>query len=203
MNSVVSLLNSIFLHCDNLLRRVKLAFWRDTVRRKYGFNDISIAPPVRFIFHPERISIGSGTTIGINAVLTSWTEWEGEKFNPHILIGKNCRLGDYIHITSTNRIEIGDDVLTGRWVTISDNNHGSTSSESLSLVPVKRRLTSKGPVIIGSRVWIGDKSTILSGVTIGEGSVIGANSVVTTDIPPYSVAVGNPAIVIKTSVPQH
>lgn len=56
---------------------------------------------------------------------------------------------------------------------------------------------SKGPVIIGQNVWVGDKATILPGVTIGDGAVIGANSVVTKDVPPYSIVGGNPAKVLK------
>lgn len=55
----------------------------------------------------------------------------------------------------------------------------------------------KGPIIINDNVWIGEKATICPGVTIGKGSIIGANAVVTKSIPPYSVAVGCPAIIIK------
>lgn len=58
-------------------------------------------------------------------------------------------------------------------------------------------VTSKGPVIIGSNVWFGDKATILPNVTIGDGAVIAANSVVTKDVPAYSVVAGNPAKIIK------
>lgn len=102
-----------------------------------------------------------------------------------------------MHITAINRITIGNDVLTGRWVTITDNSHGDTDYSTLQMRPVSRPLISKGPVLIGNNVWIGDKVTILPGVTIGEGAVIAANAVVTKDIPAYSVAVGNPARVIK------
>ena len=60
-----------------------------------------------------------------------------------------------------------------------------------------RFVTSKGPVIIGNNVWIGDKATVLPNVTIGDGAVIAANAVVTKDVPPYSIVAGNPAKVIK------
>ena len=60
-----------------------------------------------------------------------------------------------------------------------------------------RPVVSKGSVIIGNNVWIGDKATILPNVTIGDGAVIAANSVVTKDVPAYSVVAGNPAKVIK------
>ena len=89
--------------------------------------------------------------------------------------------------------------MTGKWVTISDNNHGTTDFDTLHEAPAIRKLYTKGPVIIGNNVWIGDKATILGGVTIGDGAVIAANSVVTKDVPAYSVVGGNPARVIKCS----
>ena len=61
--------------------------------------------------------------------------------------------------------------------------------------PIKRKIYSKGPVIIGKNVWIGDKATTLPGVTIGDGAVIGANTVVTKDVPPFCIVVGNPATI--------
>ena len=84
-------------------------------------------------------------------------------------------------------------------MTITDNSHGETDYDTLLQPPLMRLVTSKGPVIIGKDVWIGDKATILPGVTIGEGAVIAANSVVTKDVPAYSVVAGNPAKVIKTN----
>jgi acetyltransferase-like isoleucine patch superfamily enzyme len=66
--------------------------------------------------------------------------------------------------------------------------------------PIKRPIISKGPVIIGNNVWIGDKATILSDVKIGDGAIIAANAVVTKDVPAYSMAAGIPAQVIKTNI---
>lgn len=85
-------------------------------------------------------------------------------------------------------------------MTITDNSHGETDYSSLNLPPGKRPITSKGPVVIGNNVWIGDKATILPGVTIGDGSVIAANAVVTKDVPAFSVVAGNPAHVIRKNV---
>ena len=65
------------------------------------------------------------------------------------------------------------------------------------LPPINRPLFSKGPVVIEDNVWIGDKATILSGVTIGMGAIVGANSVITKDIPAYAVVAGSPAKIIK------
>ena len=93
---------------------------------------------------------------------------------------------------------IGDSLLTGKWVTITDNSHGETDKATLEMRPQERPITSKGPVIIGNNVWIGDKATILPGVTVGDGAVIAANAVVTKDVPAYSVVGGNPARVIRS-----
>ena len=104
---------------------------------------------------------------------------------------------EYNHITCTNKIIIGDNLLTGRWVTITDNIHDKTDYKTLQQPPLMRLVTSKGVVLIGNNVWIGDKATILPNVTIGDGAVIAANSVVTKDVPAYSVVASNPAKVVK------
>lgn len=143
------------------------------------------------------IILGSNVSFGKGCILTAWENYLGKKLSPHITIGSNCNFGDYNHITATNNITIGDGVLTGRWVTITDNSHGQTDYQSLQCPPITRNIYSKGPVKIGNNVWIGDKATILPGVTIGDGAIIGANSLVTKDIPPYCVAGGNPAIILK------
>ena len=125
------------------------------------------------------------------------TELGEQKMNPELTIGEKCNFGAYNHITCTNKISIGNGVLTGKWVTITDNSHGDTNLESLQIRPARRPIFSKGPVTIGNNVWIGDKATILPGVTIGDGAVVAANAVVTKDVPAYSVVAGNPARIIK------
>lgn len=143
----------------------------------------------------EYIQMGEYTKFGRHGILTAWKL--NENNTPQITIGSRCNFGDFNHITASNSIVIGDDVLTGRWVTITDNNHGSITHEHLSMPPLKRPVVSKGPVEIGNRVWIGDKATILSGVKIGEGAVVAANAVVTKDVPAFSMVAGNPAKIIK------
>ncbi len=157
-----------------------------------------ITPPMR-LSGGKYITIGEGCVFGCHGVLTAWDRFMDDTFTPSIEIGDRVTIGDYFHITAINRIRIGNGVLTGRWVTISDNAHGTTDPDTLSRVPMERRLFSKGPVIIGDNVWIGDKATVLAGVTVGEGAVIGANAVVTKDVPPYSIVGGNPARILKTN----
>lgn len=170
--------------------------WISRDFREFGKNS-TVDPKFRLLKGAKHISIGDRTHFGKDCVLTAWDRYKAFMYSPTIVIGDGCNFGDYNHITSINRIEIGNNVLTGRWVTISDNGHGRTDYKSLQTPPRFREIVSKGPVIIGDNVWIGDKATILSGVTVGEGAVIGANTVVTKDIPPYSVAVGNPVRIIK------
>ena len=143
------------------------------------------------------IEIGDYTKIGGHAVLTAWDKAKGELFNPSIVIGSSCNIGEYCHITSINKVVIGDGVLTGRWVTITDNSHGNTTYDDLQRPPLKRKVVSKGPIIIGNNVWIGDKATILPNVSIGDGVVVAANTVVTKDVPSYCIVAGNPGVIIK------
>lgn len=143
---------------------------------------------------PQYIHLGDNNCFGKDLYLTAW---EGGQNKPMLTIGSNCSFGAYNHITCANKVTIGNGVLTGKWITITDNSHGETDRVSLEMKPTKRPITSKGPVVIGNNVWIGDKATILPGVTIGDGAVIAANAVVTKDVPAYSVVGGNPAMVIK------
>ena len=144
------------------------------------------------------ITVGDDSDIQQMTYLTAWENYKGQKFYPRITIGNDCHIGAFNHITCIDRIEIGDGFVSGKCVTITDNSHGETSMEMLQKPVGSREVISKGPVIIGMNVWIGDKATILPGVTIGDGVIIGANSVVTKDIPAYSVVGGNPAKVLKT-----
>lgn len=183
----------------------------------------SCPPSVRFntinaLVNPECISIGEETVFDRGLFLGAHNKYycainkaphDGElvginkqglniqQLTPELIIGSHCNIGAYNMITCTNKITIGDNLLTGKWVTITDNSHGATDYDSLNIPPTLRPLVSKGPVTIGNNVWIGDKVTILPGVTIGDGAVIGANSVVTKDIPAYCVAAGNPAKQIR------
>ena len=147
----------------------------------------------------DKISIGRGTGLGHNGVLQAWTSRDGCRFTPSITIGRDCWIGDNFNISAVNSITIGDNVLTGRFVTILDNSHGNLSERSMSVPPLQRPPVSKGPVTIGNNVWIGDKATILAGVTVGNGAVIAANSVVTHDVAPMTCVAGCPAKpIIKT-----
>ena len=145
----------------------------------------------------EYIHIGHRFAAGKGLTLQAWDNYAGEAFSPHLAIGDDVVLTDYVQISCADKVEIGNRVLVGQSVYISDNSHGDTDEESLKIPPIERPLVVKGPVIIEDDVWIGRNATILSGVHIGKGAVIAAGAVVNRDVPPYSVAAGVPARIIK------
>lgn len=162
---------------------------------------------VKYLLHVKRntvivggkyIHIGERFCADVDVKLEAWDQHLDEIFSPEIYIGDNVFLNSRTHISAINRMVIGNGVLTGSDVLICDNNHGRSTRDDLLMPPQRRKLYSKGSIIIEDNVWIGDKAVILGGVTIGTGSVIGASSVVVNDIPPYSIAVGNPARIVKT-----
>ncbi len=115
-------------------------------------------------------------------------------------IGENCQFGDFTHIVAHESVTIGDNVLIASKVFISDTSHGRYKGENQSnpsQKPVDRDLDTKA-VTIGNNVWIGENVVILPGCRIGSGCIVGANSVVTKSIKDKSIAVGSPAIVIKS-----
>jgi lipopolysaccharide O-acetyltransferase len=123
------------------------------------------------------------------------------KFNPKIIIGENVSFGNDIHIGVVSGLTIGNNVLCASNITIMDHDHGgysdkSTIQSSPEEPPAFRSIVSE-PIVIGDNVHIGEYAIVLKGVSIGSGSIIGAGSVVTRSIPKNSIAVGNPARVVK------
>ena len=161
-------------------------------------------PKARLIRFPidirnkKNIDYGSNLTTGIGCRLECFPI--SPMNNKLLKFGKNVQLNDYVHITATKSVEIGDNVLMASKIYISDCSHGNYSGNindsSPDSIPALRPLTTK-PVKIGNNVWIGEFVSILPGVTIGDGTIIGANSVVSKSLPPNVIAVGSPAKPIK------
>jgi acetyltransferase-like isoleucine patch superfamily enzyme len=105
----------------------------------------------------------------------------------HVTINRGCVFVSYA------RIAIGDDTLIGEYVSIRDANHGTDDTDT----PIRLQPHTSSPIIIGRDVWIGRGSCILKGVTIGDGAVIAANSVVTKDVAPRDIVAGAPARLIR------
>jgi lipopolysaccharide O-acetyltransferase len=143
------------------------------------------------------IKFGDGLTTGVNLRLDVFQAIKGQ---PTLQIGRNVQINDSVHIGAIESVVIGDHTLIASRVFISDHNHGNYHIQGYGsgpdIPPASRPLSSK-PVHIGRNVWLGEQVCILPGVTIGDGVIVGANSVVTHDIPSNSIAAGNPARLIR------
>jgi acetyltransferase-like isoleucine patch superfamily enzyme len=115
------------------------------------------------------------------------------KVEPKLLIKEGTVIGRFSHIVALQHVEIASNVLIADKVYISDNIH---DYRDINIPIIKQPVLFKASVIIGESSWVGENVSII-GASIGRHCVIGANAVVTNDIPDYSVAVGSPAKVIK------
>ena len=143
------------------------------------------------------VEIADHVAMGNGVVLEVFDEYQTQHFTPNLRIGSYVNIGDHSHLSCINGITIKDNVRMGRKVFITDNAHGVSEGSLLDMRPNIRPLASKGPIVIEENVWIGEMVCILPGVTIGRGAIIGANAVVTHDVPAYSLVAGNPARVIR------
>lgn len=153
--------------------------------------------PMAALYGEAYIRIGEATVIGPYATLSAGV-MPGHVLDRDavITIGDRCLIGKGSGIVGHESIEIGDDVWTGHNVYVTDANHGYEDTS----VPPSAQFAPPRPVVIGSGAWLGHGTVVLPGTTIGRHVVIGAGSVVGGDIPDYSVAVGNPARVVKRYV---
>ena len=144
----------------------------------------------------SNIDFGYGLTTGTGCRIEAFPQ--SEKIV--LKFGKNVQLNDYVHITAMNSVTIGDNVLMASKIFISDCAHGSYSGDVIDSnpdsVPIDRPLSFK-PIMIEDNVWLGEFVSVLPGVTIGKGTIVGANSVVSKDLPKYVIAVGSPAKPVK------
>lgn len=142
------------------------------------------------------IEISKGLATGVGCRVEAYPE-NNQKT---LFIGENFQMNDYVHITARKSVKIGNNVLLASKIYISDCSHGSylgnENDSTPDSIPHDRPLFSK-PVVIEDNVWLGEFVSVLPGVTIGKGSIIGANSLVSKSIPPNVIAVGSPAKPIK------
>lgn len=153
---------------------------------KLGDN-IMIEKDVTLIADPSgsSIEIGSGTWLHYHCVIRTFGGW--------IRMGENCSVNPFAILYGHGGLDIGNNVRIAPQVVIAPMNHVYKVPD----VPIwQQAVTGKG-INIEDDVWIGAGAIVLDGVKIGNGAVIGAGAVVTKDIPPYSIAVGVPAKVIK------
>ncbi|MBZ5533946.1 MAG: acyltransferase [Acidobacteriia bacterium] len=115
-----------------------------------------------------------------------------------IRMGANSAVDAYSFIGSSGFVAIGDNVIMGQHVCFHPENHNFERTD----VPIRLQGTTRQGITIEDDVWVGANVTFLDGAVVGRGSVIGAGSVVRGAIPPYSIAVGIPARVVRTRAPQ-
>lgn len=192
MNKILS----IILHPSKIAKQIE---WNYYKKRLANIGKNSQIGQNFSIINPDGISIGDDFSGGCDIALWSWNAVNIKGDDCKLIIKNNVSITDRCIISAANRIEIGNGCLLGRDTFITDNSHGKNITlEELDISPHERDIYSKGTVIIGDNVWTGKNVCIMPNVKIGNGAIIGANSVVTHNIPPYSVAVGSPAKVIKT-----
>ena len=166
------------------------------------FRTLFIFPNARIIRFPidirgkKYIQVSKGFTTGVGCRIEAYPKTDKKV----LLFGENFQMNDYVHITAMQSVKIGNNVLLASKIYISDCSHGTYSGNENDShpdsIPHDRPLSSK-PVVIEDNVWLGEFVSVLPGVTIGKGSIVGANSVVSKNLPPYVIAVGTPAKPIK------
>lgn len=166
------------------------------IRTKFVFKDARL---IRFPFDIRGrrfVSVSKGFTTGFGCRIEA-VPLNNKKT---LLIGENFQMNDYVHITAMESVIIGNNVLIASKVYISDCSHGSYAGDKFDShpdsIPKDREMVSK-PIKIEDNVWLGEFVSVLPGVTIGKGTIVGANSVVSKSLPPYVIAVGAPAKAIK------
>lgn len=152
----------------------------------------------RTIIGGRYIHLGAGVDIFPGLRIEAFDRHLHKLFTPRITIGDRVSINYDCHIGCVNEITIGNDVLLASRVYISDHSHGSPDYHDIDTPPSQRLVFSKGPVTIEDGVWIGEGACVLPGVRVGRFSIVGANAVVTRDVPPYTVVGGVPARPIRT-----
>lgn len=199
MNLLVRLISYVYSY--QLHQKIKMAFnliYAAWIRREFkSVGSYRVFSPLR-LNGAEYIELGYNVILKGPLRLEAYDEYKGQHFMPRIYIGDNAVIQAYTHIGCINEVRIGKYSTVAERCFIIDHMHGESSLEHLKMHTYSRPLYSKGKVCIGDCVQIGEGCVIMPGVTIGDHCIIGSNSVVTKDIPSYSIAAGNPARVLKT-----
>ncbi len=176
---------------------LEVRLWTAIYRRFLGrVGQDSILSRADQILSPQHIFIGERVGIAHGARLDAIREYGGRPYAGEIYIGDNTSIQPYAHIAAAATLRIGCNVLTGSRIFITDHDHQFADLD----LPVAYQPLAVAPVRVEDFVWLGENVVILKGVTIGHHAVIGANSVVTGDIPPFAIAAGVPAKVVKLRI---
>jgi acetyltransferase-like isoleucine patch superfamily enzyme len=177
-----------FIRLIKRLTSILFYSWRF---HSWGAKSILLRPDL--LFNPKGISIGTNVEIRPGARLETRGAYS---VDPKIIIGDGTSIHYYFHCGAFQSVKIGKNVLIAGRVFITDHDHVFTDPST----PPLHAAWDIQPVVIEDEVWIGEGAAILKGVKVGRRAVIGANAVVTKDVPPYTVVGGVPARVIKTII---
>ncbi|MBF0386283.1 MAG: acyltransferase [Candidatus Omnitrophica bacterium] len=174
-----------------LLRDIRYRLWCLGARIQCAHQFDFYPPPGTLIRHPENITIGKHFALADFCQLICQDPERGSR----LVIGDHVSINSNVLIIADGggRITIGDNVLIGPLTVLRAANHCIASADQL----IREQGHEPGVITIENDVWLGAGVTVVPGVTIGRSAVIGAGSVVTRDVPPYAIAVGVPARVIK------
>lgn len=149
-----------------------------------------LAHPTLSIVNPEGIHIGAFVRIGAFAVIEALDPVQGAV----VRIGDGAYIGNFARITGVGEVVIGEEAMLADRVYVSDTNHVYEDVTQ----PIKRQGLRDGRrVEIARGAWIGIGAVVVGGVRVGEGAVVGANTVVTEDVADFTVVAGNPATVVR------
>ena len=163
----------------------------------FGEGSLICFPP-QVIYNERAIHIGTNTIIGPWCAISVGMAPGQELLSDRMLvIGDNCLIGRGCSIAAHFEVVIEDGVYFGPNVFVTDQNHDNARTD----IPIGRQSRPERPVRIGANSWLGTGVVVTPGVTIGKRVMVGANSVVTTDLPDDCVAAGAPARVLKSSAP--
>lgn len=181
-------------HLANRSYGFQARFWSAVYRPFFGsFGPGARVEKVLTLTNPHRIFLGARTAIARGARLEAFLNHRQYPYDGKITIGDHTSIEPHAHIGAADDLRIGENVVIGSHAFITDHDH---SFENLDEHIGEQPLT-VSPTRIEDYVWLGERVTVLKGVTIGHHAIIGANSVVTRDVPPYAIAVGTPARVVK------
>ncbi len=198
---------------------VKHFLHRNMMRLRYYFEELAaqeaadlysqkalLGENCRFGSRAWCVNRGSRENVQLGSYVVCRGILRSEPFHPgNIIIGDYVYIGDDCIISCAERIEIGAFTLLAHGVQIFDNDSHPVSSVLrerdyqivLGLVAGERADIARAPIRIGERVWVGFNAILMKGISIGDGSIIAAGSVVTSDVPAHTIVAGNPARIVK------